>query len=148
MTPEQFRTLALALPGAIEGEHMRHPDFRAGGRIFATLGPDLTWGMVKLDEEQQDAFVRAEPRVFEPVAGAWGRGGATYVRLRAARTPSVRRALEAAWSNAAPKQPAASGGTSEARRAGAGAGRGRRPSARGRGAGPGAQPPPTGREER
>ena len=148
MTPDQFRKLALALPGAVEGEHMQHPDFRVGGRIFATLGPDLTWGMVKLDEEQQDAFARAEPRVFEPVAGAWGRGGATYVRLKAARTPSVRRALETAWRNAAPKQPAPCGGTTGARRAGAVAGRGRRPSARGRGAGPGAHPPPTGREVR
>jgi len=97
MTPDQFRTLALALPGAVEGEHMQHPDFRVGGRIFASLGPDLTWGMVKLGAEQQDAFTRAEPRVFAPVPGAWGRGGATRVHLAAARAPSVRRALEAAW---------------------------------------------------
>jgi hypothetical protein len=86
MTPDQFRKLALALPGAVEGEHMRHPDFRVGGRIFASLGPDLTWGMVKLGEEEQQAFVRAEPEVFEPGPGAWGRGGATYVRLKAARS--------------------------------------------------------------
>jgi len=25
---------------AVEGSHMAHPDFRVGGRIFATLQPD------------------------------------------------------------------------------------------------------------
>lgn len=109
MTPDQFRKLALALPGAVEGEHMQHPDFRAGGRIFATLGPDLTWGMVKLGEEEQQAFTRAEPAVFAPVAGAWGRGGATKVHLAAARAPSVRRALEAAWRRATVLGPTRSG---------------------------------------
>ncbi len=62
---------------------MHHPDFRVrGGKIFATLAyPDKKWGMVKLTPEQQEEFVRAEPEVFEPVKGGWGRGGATSVRL-------------------------------------------------------------------
>jgi hypothetical protein len=39
--PEEFRRLALAHPGAEERAHMGHPDFRVGGRLFATLGsPD------------------------------------------------------------------------------------------------------------
>jgi len=38
MTPNEFRELALNFPEAIESAHMRHPDFRVGGRIFATLG--------------------------------------------------------------------------------------------------------------
>jgi len=38
MTPEMFRELALQLPGASEGEHHGHADFRVGGKIFATLG--------------------------------------------------------------------------------------------------------------
>jgi len=37
MTPNEFRELALSFPEAIESAHMRHPDFRVGGRIFATL---------------------------------------------------------------------------------------------------------------
>jgi hypothetical protein len=36
MTADKFRKLALALPEAIEAEHMGHPDFRVGGKIFAT----------------------------------------------------------------------------------------------------------------
>ena len=37
MTPEAFRELALDLPEAVEASHMGHPDFRVGGKIFATL---------------------------------------------------------------------------------------------------------------
>ena len=32
---DDFRRLALAFPGAEEREHMGHPDFRVGGKIFA-----------------------------------------------------------------------------------------------------------------
>jgi hypothetical protein len=75
MTPAGFRRLALALPETSEVGHMGHPDFRVGGKIFATLGyPDGGWGMVKLTPDQQEALVSAEPSVFAPVKGGWGRG--------------------------------------------------------------------------
>ncbi len=67
MTPETFRKLALALPGAQESAHVGHPDFRVRGKVFATLGyPDGAWGMVKLTPAQQQALVRAHPAVFRP----------------------------------------------------------------------------------
>jgi hypothetical protein len=103
MTAGDFRRLALRFPEAIESAHMDHPDFRVGGKIFATLGyPDMGVGMVKLFPDQQKDFVRDEPEVFAPVNGAWGRRGATHVRLRAAKKASVQRALAAAWRNTAP----------------------------------------------
>ena len=84
---------------------MEHPDFRVrGGKIFATLTGDEKWGMVKLTPEQQEEFVSTEPKVFEPVAGGWGRGGATSVRLKAATSVILRPAMAAAWCNAAPKK--------------------------------------------
>jgi hypothetical protein len=104
MTADEFRSLALSLPEATEESHMNHPDFRVGGKIFATLGPEEAWGMVKLTPEQQAVFVRSEPKVFKPVNGAWGRRGATYVQLEAASEPSVRQAMTAAWRNTAPKR--------------------------------------------
>ena len=68
MTAAEFRKLALALPDAQESAHMNHPDFRIGGRIFATLGyPDAAWGMVKLYPDQQEAFIKAAPKTFAPV---------------------------------------------------------------------------------
>jgi hypothetical protein len=105
MKAEEFRRIALGLPEAVESEHMDHPDFRVGGKIFATLGyPDKAWGMMKLTPEQQHEFNLAEPNVFVPVKGAWGRKGATSVRLKAAKKTTVKKALEAAWRNTAPKR--------------------------------------------
>lgn len=76
---------------------MAHPDFRAHGRIFATLSPDAEWGMVTLTPEQQQEFVRAEPGTFVPAKGAWGRGGSTMVRLASAGRETVGEAMTLAW---------------------------------------------------
>lgn len=105
MTPNKFRQLALSFPEAIESAHMRHPDFRVGGKIFATLGyPDENSAMVKLSADDQKEFVRTSPGVFTPVKGAWGRQGATNIYLPAATIDMVREALTAAWRRAAPKR--------------------------------------------
>jgi hypothetical protein len=105
MTADAFRRLALGMLEATEVGHFGHPDFRVGGKIFATLGyPDANWGVLKLTPEQQEAFVSAEPGVFVPVENSWGRRGATCVRLRAAKTKSLRIALAAAWRNVAPRR--------------------------------------------
>ena len=105
MTPNEFRELALSFPEAIESAHMRHPDFRVGGRIFATLGyPNKDSAMVKLPRDEQKEFVRSSPGVFTTVEGAWGRQGATNIYLPAATLNIVREALTAAWRNTAPKR--------------------------------------------
>jgi hypothetical protein len=103
MTPNEFRRLALSFPKTEERAHMHHPDFRVEGKVFATLGyPDDGWAMVKLTPLEQEMFVKAHPKVFNPCAGAWGRRGCTNVRLKGARKPMLRRALEGAWRLAAP----------------------------------------------
>ena len=105
MTPNELRQLALGFPEAIESAHMRHPDFRVGGKIFATLGyPDQTSAMVKLSRADQPEFVRTNPAVFKPVKGVWGQQGATTINLPAATIDMVREALTAAWRNTAPKR--------------------------------------------
>jgi hypothetical protein len=97
--------MALRFPEAYESSHMDHPDFRVrGGKIFATLSHGEKSGMVKLTPDQQEEFVRAEPKVFEPVKGGWGRGGATTVHLKAATKAILQPAMTAAWCNAAPKK--------------------------------------------
>ncbi len=102
MTQKDFRRIALSFPATSESAHMNHPDFRVCGKIFATMGyPDAAWGMVKLTPEQQEEFVGAEPAVFEPVKGGWGRKGATSVRLKSIKKSSLRAALAAAWCNRA-----------------------------------------------
>jgi len=105
MTPNEFRELALSFPEAIESAHMHHPDFRVGGRIFATLGyPDEHAAMVKLSPDDQKEFVRTRPWIFTSAKGAWGRQGATNINLPAATINIVREALTAAWRNIAPKR--------------------------------------------
>lgn len=103
LSPDEFRALALALPEVVEGEHQAHPDFRVGGKIFATLGPDGTWGMVKLSPEGQAAAVLAAPGAFQPFPGAWGKAGCTKVVLARARKAAARDALAAAWRFSAPR---------------------------------------------
>jgi hypothetical protein len=105
MTENEFRKMALSLPETVEGAHMEHPDFRVLGKIFATLGyPKKGWGMVTLTPKQQALFVHADPEIFVPANGEWGRRGATTVLLRAVTRVSLRKALEAAWVNKAPKR--------------------------------------------
>jgi hypothetical protein len=104
MTENQFRRLALSFPGAVESAHMGHPDFRVGGKIFATLWPARGWAMVRLPIDQQEMFVKAVPGVFEPVKGTWGQRGATTMRLARAQKGMARDALLAAWRERAPRR--------------------------------------------
>jgi hypothetical protein len=98
MTVDDFRRIALSLEGAKEGSHMGQPDFRVGGRIFATLASaNQGYGNVKLTPEQQAAFVEEMPEVFVPIPGGWGRMGMTHVRLAAASEDVLAGALRAAW---------------------------------------------------
>jgi hypothetical protein len=98
MTPADFRRIALSLTGAEEGSHMGSADFRVGGHIFATLASqDKGYGNLMLTPEQQAEFVAELPDVFEPVAGGWGRMGATHMRLSAANEDLLAGALQAAW---------------------------------------------------
>jgi hypothetical protein len=100
-----FRRIACGLPGAVESAHMGHPDFRVGGRIFATLSGEATGrGVLKLTVEQQAEFVVEMPEVFEPVQGGWGRMGMTYVLLERAGEETMRGGLVTAHRNVAAKQ--------------------------------------------
>ena len=106
MTADDFRRIALGFTGALEGAHMGHPDFRAGGRIFATLHSGDKTGMVKLTPEQQREFVAAHPAMFEPEVGAWGRQGCTRVHLRATDAEVLGEAMTLAWQSVSAPRPA------------------------------------------
>jgi hypothetical protein len=98
MDADDFRRIALSLEGAEESSHMGNPDFRVGGRIFATLASaDQGYGNLMLTPEQQGAFVQELPEVFVPIAGGWGRMGMTHIRLAAAKEEVLAGALRTAW---------------------------------------------------
>ena len=88
----------MSMEGAEESSHMGSPDFRVGGRIFATLTAQKQgYGNLMLTPEQQAAFVEELPDVFLPIAGGWGRMGATHIRLAKASEDVLAGALHAAW---------------------------------------------------
>ncbi len=98
MNINDFRRIALSLEGAEESSHMGSPDFRVGGRIFATLASAKQgYGNLMLTPEQQAVFVGELPEVFVPIKGGWGRMGMTHIRLAAAREDVLAGALHTAW---------------------------------------------------
>jgi hypothetical protein len=98
MTAADFRRIALSFDGAEEGSHMGAVDFRVGGHIFATLASvKHGFGNLMLTPEIQAEFVADAPDVFLPVAGGWGRMGATHIRLAKANRDVLTGALQTAW---------------------------------------------------
>jgi len=82
-----IRRLALALPETTESAHFGTPDFRVGGKIFATARVSEPLAMLKLPPHIQEAMVAAHPDVL-PRRRAPGAGAA---RRSSAPTRSTRR---------------------------------------------------------
>ena len=98
MDAEDFREMALSLDGAEEGSHMGAPDFRVGGRIFATLAMQhLGYGNLMLSPALQRALIAEAPEVFLPIPGGWGRMGCTHIRLADASAQQMLKGLQLAW---------------------------------------------------
>src|SRR4051812_6771822 len=98
MTANDFRELARGFDDAEESGHMGAPDFRVGGRIFATLvHGHLGLGNLMLSPELQQSLIDEAPKVFFPVSGGWGRMGATHIRLAEATPEQLLKGLQLAW---------------------------------------------------
>src|SRR4051812_40756196 len=105
MTRDLFRRIALSFPEAVESSHGGHPDFRVGGKIFATLGyPNDRYAAVMLTPQDQQLIIKDYPKAFTPAVGAWGASGSTMILLREAGKRAVTHALEAAWRKRASKK--------------------------------------------
>ena len=99
MTADDFRRIALSLDGVEEASHMGAADFRVGGHIFATLAHiGHGYGNLMLSPEAQRILIATHPDLFLPVAGGWGRNGATHIRLAEADEEVMAEALRIAWS--------------------------------------------------
>ncbi|HXR39860.1 MAG TPA: hypothetical protein VN776_12230 [Terracidiphilus sp.] len=98
MNAADFRRIALSFEGAEEGSHMGAADFRAGGRIFATLASvSQGYGNLMLTLEHQAAFIADRPDLFLPIHGGWGRMGMTHIRLAEADEDTLKGALHTCW---------------------------------------------------
>jgi hypothetical protein len=99
MDADDFRQMALSLDGTEESSHMGAPDFRVGGRIFATLAMQhLGYGNLMLSPELQQLLTAEAPEVFLPIPGGWGRKGCTHIRLAGATEQQMLKSLQLAWS--------------------------------------------------
>ena len=105
MTAAQFREIALSFPETVEAVHMGHPDFRVGGKIFATLGyPNEGHGVLLLLPDEQRDLISQHPEMFASVPGGWGRRGSTQVWLEQVTQPILKAAMRRAWMRKAPKR--------------------------------------------
>jgi len=99
---DEARSIALALPEAVEQDHHGRPSFRVGGKIFATL-----W-----DEDHMNVMVEPDgirtAVQTEPAACAeqwWGkRLAAVRVNLPRADARLLSELLADAWERRAPKR--------------------------------------------
>ena len=100
LSPDDARAIALALPGAEEGAHMGHPDFRVRGKIFASLPPDGRSVSLKVTPANLDALVTADPNTY---AAIWG-GRWLCVTLATVTRAALHALIADSWSLVAPKR--------------------------------------------
>jgi hypothetical protein len=100
LSPDQARSLALSLPGAVEQDHHGRPSFRVARRIFATMW-DADHMNVMVDAPGILTAVEAHPDVCAEVW--WGkRLAAVRVDLRRVDEPLLRELLTDAWERRKP----------------------------------------------
>jgi len=99
MTIDDFRRIALSMPGTEELSGLGYPNFCAGRNSFATI-EDST-AVLRLTRDQQAMFMATAPEMFAPASSGWGRLGRTIVRLEAADEATLWDALATAWRNVA-----------------------------------------------
>lgn len=107
VTPKRAKELALALADASSAPHFDRLAFRTPKRIFATLARDGSDMNFMFDLATQASFCEAAPLAMAPVAGGWGRMGATRCDLKKVDLTTFRAALTAAHLRALAKKPRA-----------------------------------------
>lgn len=80
----RVRDLALGLSGPSDAPHMHRVAFRTPRKIFATLDAVANDLNLMFGPDHRDFYCEQAPGVFTPVAGGWGRMGATRCDLNGA----------------------------------------------------------------
>lgn len=104
MRQDEFRSMALSFPQAVEASHFDTADFRVRNKIFATLREADGRAVLKLAPDEQQLVMATSPGLFEPIKGSWGQKGWTCVVLDRADAETVRHAMGMAWRSVAPKR--------------------------------------------
>jgi hypothetical protein len=103
VTWETVRQLALALPGAQEGTSYGTPACKVGGKLFARLHQDEVSLVIKVDFEEREILMEADPETFyitdHYLDYPW-----MLVRLSTVRIDQLRDLLRQSWLLAAPRK--------------------------------------------
>jgi hypothetical protein len=97
-----FRKIALSLPEAEEQGFRGRPSFRVGGKIFATLHADEGRAVVKLSLADQKTLIKSDPRAYSLMP--FSHVGFTNVHLRRVNAGEVKKLVDRAWREVAPKR--------------------------------------------
>jgi hypothetical protein len=104
LTRDDVRRIALSMPEAYEEPHFDLASFRVAKKIFCTMGEHRPPIMLKLDSEDQANLVADDPVRIEPVPGAWGRKGSTFVRFETLDEAKLTALIRLAWATVAPRR--------------------------------------------
>jgi len=96
MTTEDARAMLTSFEGATESEHHGHPDFRVGGKIFATLWPDEGRTVLRLPMPLAESLA-AEPSGPQRIVGRSGGMGWLSIQLADVSAETVRPLAELAY---------------------------------------------------
>ena len=80
MTIDDFRRIALAMPGTEERNGLGYPNFRARGKSFATI--ESAVALIRLTRDQQATFMATAPDIFAPALMAGGNGAVQLFDLK------------------------------------------------------------------
>jgi hypothetical protein len=100
VTAKKAKALALALAEASERPHFDRIAIRTPRRTFATLAGDGADLNLMFDPVLQAHYLEMAPAAFAPVAGGWGRNGATRCDLKQVDEATLMSALAAAHARA------------------------------------------------
>jgi hypothetical protein len=103
MTHDEFAALAFSLATVEEGAHFGKRDFRAGGKVFASL-PSQTTANIGFAPDQQQLMLEVHGDLYTPLAKSWGVRGWTALDLTRADTELVLCALTMARDNVLAKK--------------------------------------------
>lgn len=97
------RKFALALPDAQESTSYGTPAFKVRGKLFARLHDSGESLVVKVDLDEREILLRADPKSFH-ITDHYLRYPYMLVRLAAVSEAALRERLEESWRRSAPKR--------------------------------------------
>ncbi|HSS50337.1 MAG TPA: MmcQ/YjbR family DNA-binding protein [Thermoanaerobaculia bacterium] len=103
MTFDDVRQIALALPGVEEGISYGTPSFKVKGKFLSRLKEDGETLVVKIDFDERDILMAANPETFYITDHYLGYP-AVLVRLATVDPDDLRELFEGGWRLVAPKR--------------------------------------------